>query len=208
MRRVLPVLSAAALAALLASCATPPPPPRPLPPPRPVAPPPPPPTPLEEFAWSERPGTNSLLGNISYRPAGAAVWSCSGQSVALTPETSYSRGRMITLYGSADRALLPVAEVQNRSRANPGLDYSRFVDSTSCDPQDNFAFRDLPDGAYFIIARIRQVRPPGNANDMVVMQRIELNGGAAVRIVLPQGAAPPRPPAPPARPAPRPAPRR
>jgi hypothetical protein len=159
---------------------------------------------MEEFAWSEQPGNNSLLGNIAYRPAGGAVWSCAGQSVALTPETSYSRGRMITLYGSADRALLPVTEVQTRSRANPGLDYSRFVDSTSCDAQDNFAFRDLPNGAYFIIARMRQIRPAAPA-DMVIMQRVELNGGVAVRIVLPQTApAPARPaaPPPPARPAP------
>jgi hypothetical protein len=159
---------------------------------------------MEEFAWSERPGANTLIGNIAYRPAAGQVWSCAGQSVALTPETSYSRGRMITLYGSADRALQTVAAVRTRSAANIGLDYSRFVDSTTCDDQDNFAFRDLPDGAYFIIARVRQTRPPGASGEgMVIMQRVELRGGAPVRIVLPQTAPAPRPAPPPGRPGPR-----
>lgn len=197
MRRVLHTLSAVALTALLGACATqpmappPPPPPRAVPPP----PPPPPPTPMEEFAWSQRPGANTLVGAVAYRPSAAQTWSCTGQSVALTPETSYSRGRMISLYGSADRALQTVAAVRARSGANPGMDYSRFVKSTICDAQDSFTFRDLPDGAYFIIARVRRTRPPGGAGDeMVIMQRIELRGGAAIRIVLPQGAAqPPRP---------------
>jgi hypothetical protein len=168
-------------------------------PPRAVAPPPPPPTPLEEFAWSERPGANTLLGTIAYRPSATQTWSCAGQSVALTPETSYSRGRMINLYGSADRAMHTVAAVRTRSAANPGLDYSRFVNSTTCDDQDNFAFRDLPDGAYFIIARVRQTRPAVTDEGMVIMQRVELRGGTAIRIVLPQTGAPPRPPAQPRR---------
>ncbi len=191
MRPVLPVLSAVAMAALLAACATAPP---PSPPPRPV-PPPPPPTPIEEFGWSTRPGANVLNGNLTYRPAAGQTWSCSGQSVALTPETTYSRNRMMALYGSADRALHPVATVQTRSAANPGMDYSQFVRSTACDAQNNFAFRDLPDGAYYIIARVRQTVPPVAGSDRVVMQRVELRGGENVRIILPQ----PPPAAPPAR---------
>jgi hypothetical protein len=188
MRPVLPVVLASAMAALLAACATAPP---PAPPPRPI-PPPPPPTPIEEFGWSTRPGANVLNGNITYRPAAGQTWSCSGQSVALTPETSYSRGRMLTLYGSADRSVQTVAAVRTRSAANPGMDYSQFVRSTTCDAQNNFAFRDLPDGAYHIIARVRQTAPPSNGEGMVIMQRVEVRGGENIRIILPQPGAPPR----------------
>lgn len=208
-RRVLSVLSATALAALLAACASTPAPPPPRAVVAPPPPPPPPPTPLEEFAWSQRPGANNLIGAVQYRPAANQTWTCAGQSVALTPETSYSRSRMATLYGSPDRALQTVTAVRTRSAANPGLDYSRFVQTTTCDAQDSFAFRQLPDGAYFIIARVRQTRPVGATGDgMVIMQRVELKGGAAIRIILPQGAAAaaaapppaaPRPPPPPAR---------
>ncbi|HTI66710.1 MAG TPA: hypothetical protein VL460_04080, partial [Caulobacteraceae bacterium] len=148
-----------------------------------------------------------------YRPAAADAWSCAGQAVALMPETSYSRGRMMALYGSAERALQTVAQVRARSAANPGPDYSQFVRSTSCDPQDSFTFSNLPDGPYYIIARVRQLRPPGATGEMVIMQRVELRGGGPARLTLPQGVplaapAPPRPatPAPAGRPAaPRPA---
>ena len=194
MRRALPVIFAVAATALMAGCATMPPPPpmaRPAPPP----PPPPPPTPIEEFAWSGRPGQNTLVGVMAYRPAPNQTWSCTGQSIALTPETSYSRGRMVALYGSADRAMQTVASVRARSAANPGIDYAQFVRSTTCDAQQGFTFRELPDGAYYVIARVRQTRPVTTGDGMVIMQRVELRGGQAVRMTLPQGmaAAQPRP---------------
>jgi hypothetical protein len=203
MRRILP-LSAASVAGLvlLAACATTPPPRAAAPPP----PPPPPPTPAEEFAWSTVRGSNTLIGALLYRPVSAEVWSCAGQAVALMPETSYSRGRIMALYGSADRSLQTVAQVRTRSAANPGADYSQFVRSTSCDPADTFTFNALPDGAYFIIARVRQIQPANGGGEMVVMQRVELRGGQAVRLTLPQGVTPAPPPPPPrAPPPPRPA---
>lgn len=204
MRRSIPLSAAALAGVILAACAsTPPAPPRAVAPP---PPPPPPPTPAEEFAWSTVRGNNTLTGIMAYRPNPATeTWTCAGQAVALMPETSYSRGRIIALYGSADRALQTVAQVRARSAANPGADYGQFVRSIACDPADNFTFAGLPDGAFFVIARVRQTRPANTGAEMVVMQRVELRGGQAIRVVLPQGmpAAPP-----PARPAPRPAPRR
>lgn len=201
MRRSLPFSVAAFVGLLfLAACETtqaPPPQRAAAPPP----PPPPPPTPSEEFAWSTQRGANTLTANILYRPNAAEAWSCAGQAVALMPETSYSRGRMMALYGSADRSLQTVAQVRARSAANPGADYSQFVRSTACDPADTFTFVQLPDGAYFIIARVRQIRPANGGGEMVVMQRVEVRGGQAVRITLPQGVpVAPLPPPPPARP--------
>ena len=121
----------------------------------------------------------------------------------------------MALYGSADRSLQTVAQVRARSAANPGADYSQFVRSTACDPSDTFTFSELPDGAYFLIARVRQTRPANGGGEMVVMQRVELSGGRAVRLTLPQGVTPaaaaPRPaarPAPPRPATPRPAPAR
>ena len=205
MRRALSPFAAVIAASLLAACATTAPPPR-----APVAPPPPPPppTPAEEFSWSTGRGANSIGVVIAYRPSAAETWSCAGQAVALMPETSYSRGRMIALYGSADRALQTVAQVRARSAANPGPDYSQFVRSTACDAQDNFGFAALPDGAYFIIARVRQTRPANGGGEMVIMQRVELQGGAPIRMTLPQGMpapapAPAAPRPPPAQPRPR-----
>jgi hypothetical protein len=199
MRRVLSLSAAAAASLLLVACETTPPPA----PPRPAPPPPPPPTPADEFSWSAARGANSLTAVVAYRPVVNEQWSCAGLPVALMPETSYSRGRMMTLYGSAERALQSVAQVRARSAVTSGPDYSQFVRSTACDAQDTFTFANLPDGPWFVIAQVRRGRTPGTPGEMVIMQRVELRGGAPVRITLPQGAPPPRAAAP--APAPRPA---
>ncbi len=122
---------------------------------------------------------------MNYQAAPGETWSCAGFDQALMPETSYSRGRISALYGSADRAVRSVAEVRARSAANAGPDFAQFVRQATCDGQNSFTFRDLPNGAYFVIARMRPVRPAGGG-EVAIMQRVELRGGETVRVVLPQ----------------------
>ncbi len=209
MKRALSVLTAAvALSALLAGCANVEPqrPQYPIAKPAEPPPPPPPPTPIEEFAWSRQPGANVILARVAYRPRVGERWSCSGQSVALTPETSYSRDRIAALYGSSESAIQTVAQVRARNAAvGAGLDYASFVRSTTCDPQDRFAFQGLPDGSWFVIARVRPVNATGvpTGDGVVVMQRVEIRGGVTRQIDLPTSQPAPAPAARP--PAPRPA---
>jgi hypothetical protein len=150
-------------------------------------PPPPPPTPLDEFAWSTARGSNGLAAVVSYRPRSSERWSCAGSSVGLTPETSYSRNRIQTLYGAIERTIQTVAEVRARSAANAGLDYGQFVRSTTCDAKDSFVFQGLPDGAWFLIVRVRPISTAGEptGEGVVIMQRIELRGGGTRQISLP-----------------------
>ncbi len=192
------------LAAALSACATVQPQRPSYPVNRPAEPPPPPPTPLDEFAWSTARGANVLLATVSYRPRAGERWSCSGQSVGLTPETSYSRNRIATLYSATDRAVQTVAAVRTRSAANAGLDYGQFVRSTTCDARDSFSFQELPDGAWFLIVRVRPVSAAGQpaGDGVVVMQRVEVRGGVTRQITLPTAqpaAATAAPAAPPAR---------
>jgi len=176
--------AATAAAILLTACATTPQPTRQAGPP---APPPPPPTPEQEFAWSTAPGGNMLTVTLAYQPAPAQQWSCAGLVQALMPETSYSRGRMALLYGSPERAIQSTTAVRERSAANPGPDYSQFVRTATCAADNSFTFSGLPAGNYFVIARVKQVRPPAN-NEMVIMQRVSVGGNAPTRITLPQAA--------------------
>ena len=202
--RVLTLAVLAAAAAVLAACETAPLAPTPSTP-RAPPPPPPPPTPAEEFAWSTVRGNNSLTIQLAYQPSAAQTWGCAGLTQALMPETSYSRGRMMTLYGSGERAIRTTTDVRARSAANPDTESGQFVKTAPCDAQDNFTFNALPDGAYYVIAQVLQIRPANTAASMVIMQRVEVAGGQAIRMTLPQGATrapapPPPPPAPPARP--------
>ena len=208
MKRALSILTATAALAALAGCATVEPqrPQYPIARPAEPPPPPPPPTPIEEFAWSRQPGANVILARVAYRPRVGERWSCSGQSVALTPETSYSRDRIAALYGSNQSAIQTVAQVRARNTAvGAGLDYAAFVRSTTCDAQDRFAFQELPDGSWFVIVRVRPVSAAGapTGDGVVVMQRVEVRGGVTRQIDLPANQPPPTPAA--VRPAPRPA---
>src|SRR5271165_6234088 len=103
-----------------------------------------------DFGWSTSPGTGSISGALTYRQGGAH-FSCQGGDVLLTPETAWTRRRMIILYGSAIAAAAPVSIVRDRTPPTSPADYARFVRRTTCDAANRFAFAGLPDGAWFVI---------------------------------------------------------
>ncbi len=164
-------LSLLAAGLLLAGCATPPSPPPPPPPPY-VA-------PHDEFAWSKALGSNVVQGHGIWRDEGRR-FTCAGQSAALIPETPYTRRRMIQLYGSDQKAHRPVEEVKAISTADKGFDYGAYVRNTQCGPEGRFEFRDLPDGAWFVIAR--GVAPAGASE--VALRRVDVFGGAVRTVSL------------------------
>lgn len=135
-------------------------------------PPPPPAPPRNEFEWSAANGPNLIQGEAVWRRAGR-TFSCAGQSVGLTPETPYTRQRMVELYGSDESAVRTVAEVRARSAKAPTRDYRAYVRSTECDSRGRFAFRGLPDGGWFVI--VRAASPAGGSE--VALRRARVAGG-------------------------------
>jgi hypothetical protein len=152
-------------------------------------PPPPPPPPLQEppsayvfrsgdFAWSAIPGANRIDGHIAFRQ-GAMLYTCS--NVALIPEAPFSARRMITLYGSAVGAQIPVGEVQARTTPAPD-GFNAFVRTTTCDGQGRFSFTGLPDGSWFVLTPARPMS--GQGPQMALMRRVVTRGGRPVVIEL------------------------
>ncbi len=174
MKRALLVIS---LGAALAGCETvgpvqgPPPPPAPRPSPAP------PPSPFREhdFAWSAQHGTSSIRGQVAYGD-GATRYSCAGQPVILTPDAPFSRRRIYELYGSIDRAALPVSVVRSRQQNRPSDDYNAFVRRSSCDAQQKFTFQGLPAGSWFVIV-VAQPAAAG-AEPIALMRRVSTRGGS------------------------------
>ncbi len=140
----------------------------------------PPPFRAREFAWSAERGTSGIRGEVDFRP-GQGRFSCSGQPVVLTPDAPFSRWRMVQLYGSPDRAALPISQVRSRQGGRPSDDYSSFVRRTTCDAAGRFEFRGLPAGGWFIIV-VAQPATQG-AEPMALMRRVITREGA-VRSVL------------------------
>jgi hypothetical protein len=98
---------------------------------------------------------------------------------------------MQALYGSAQRALEPVANVRAHSGAVRGPDPGPYVRTTTCDPRSRFVFDGLPDGGYFLIARVHLEGPHGDSaaavseEGLAVMQKVELTGGVTRQLMLP-----------------------
>ncbi|WP_245620189.1 hypothetical protein [Phenylobacterium immobile] len=140
---------------------------------------PPPPPPMgtaefstEDFSWSAVPGPNSIVGRLAPR---SVSYTCHGASVLLTPETPWSRRRMVALYGSADRSALPADEVRARTPSAPAGDYSAFIRRATCEG-DRFSFAGLPDGVWFVITLAKPVTPGAGPN-LALMRRVMTRGG-------------------------------
>ena len=164
-------------AATLAACAE-----QPL---GPAGPPPPPPPGLyvpgsgavfraRDFAWSAQPGDGAIAGTLAYRPGGVR-YTCRGGDVILTPETAWTRRRMVILYGSALSAAVPAEIVNARIPSAPVGDYRSYAKKTTCDEANHFAFDGLPDGGWFVITLARPADGPGAP--IAVMRRVETRGG-------------------------------
>ncbi len=127
-----------------------------------------------DFSWSIRRGGSSIEGVLAYRGHGGR-YTCEGGDVILTPETSWSRRRMIILYGSANAAAVPVSIVRARTPGAPAGDYARFVRKTTCDATNHFSFQGLPEGSWFVIT---VAKPADGQNEtMAVTRRVETRGG-------------------------------
>jgi len=98
---------------------------------------------------------------------------------------------MHALYGSAERALEPVANVRAHSGDVRGPDPGPYVRTTTCDDRSRFVFDGLPDGGYFLIARVHldnghaQSEGAVSEEGLAVMQKVELTGGVTRQLMLP-----------------------
>ena len=135
-----------------------------------------------QFAWSTKPGTAAIIGSVAYSGQGGA-YTCANGAVVLTPDTPYSRRRIVRLYGTAGPVAVPVATVRARQTARAGGDYSAFVRNTKCDANGQFVFKGLPPGGWFAISIARSASGAGEA--MALVRFVRTTPGQASRITLP-----------------------
>ena len=127
-----------------------------------------------DFAWSASRGDGSIVGTLAYRPGGVR-YSCERGDVILTPETAWTRRRMVILYGSPVAAAVPLEIVRARTPSAPSGDYASYAKKTTCDGANHFSFDGLPNGGWFVITLARPVDGPGEP--IAVMRRVETRGG-------------------------------
>lgn len=126
------------------------------------------------FAWSVKSGAGSIHGSVIFKE-GAAVYSCASGDVILTPETPWTRRRMLILYGSATAAAAPASIVRARTPSTPAGDYVRFVRRTTCDESGRFQFSGLPAGTWFVVTLAKPISGSGDA--LAVLRSLETRDG-------------------------------
>jgi len=129
-----------------------------------------------DFGWSARTGTAGIDGRVAYGRDGQS-FACTG-SVALTPDTPYTRARFQTLYGSTDQAAVPEAVIRARTVADPNADYRSYVRSTTCEG-GRFRFDGLPDGGWFLITPVS-----AGGDRIVLMRHVVTRAGATANVTL------------------------
>jgi hypothetical protein len=128
-----------------------------------------------DFAWSKQPGHNTLVGALVFH-SGGVRYSCAGATVVLTPETPWSRRRVMVLYRSDQRAALPTAEVRSRTAQAPPGDSNPYVKRATCDSSDRVSFSGLPDGAWYVVTLAKPAGGQGGAS-VAMMRRVVTRGG-------------------------------
>lgn len=127
-----------------------------------------------DFTWSQRGGGASIAGTLAFH-GGGGRYTCQGGDVILTPETAWSRRRMVVLYGSANSAAVPVSVVRARGPSAPSGDLARYVRKATCDESNRFFFAGLPDGAWYVITVAKPI--DGQGESVAVSRRVETRGG-------------------------------
>jgi isoaspartyl peptidase/L-asparaginase-like protein (Ntn-hydrolase superfamily) len=127
-------------------------------------------------------GAASIVGMGAYVTSAGRDVSCAGQSVALLADTVKMQSRMLALYGSSSRAILPVETVKAKSA---GLEPSAPpVNSAACNDRGEFVFADVQPGLYYLIARVKRLPASSAADELVIMQRVSVQPGETRHVRL------------------------
>jgi hypothetical protein len=140
----------------------------------------------QAVAWSKKPGKNSIAGTAELTTRAGTTKTCAGLEVRLVPDAPYTRDRVAMLYGTTDEGFVNAAEakeVQERSEAVVDPAYKRSHKVSTCDAKGHFAFTNLADGSYYVLAPVVW-RAAGNAgtDGGFLMQRVDLAGGKSKRL--------------------------
>lgn len=132
-------------------------------------------------------GKNTVEGSALMRQRGGGVVTCAGFEARLFPVTAYASERMQTLYGNTNRGFLDVRLLNSTKFIPDSVEYYRFMKTTICDSQGKFAFKEIADGAFYVVTWITWEVPVNrymSRQGGSLMQRVTVRGGEAKEIVL------------------------
>ena len=139
-----------------------------------------------DVTWSKAHGRNTIAGVAALGVDSGKTRTCASLPVRLAPDSDYTRQRISNLYGDENRGFVNARHAQQlRAKAATDTRYERSLKASVCDRQGHFAFRNLPDGTYYVLAPVVWKNKLGEvAEGGFFMQRVTVTGGETKRITL------------------------
>jgi len=135
-----------------------------------------------DVAWALQSGPNAVMGSALLRTVGGDIKTCAGYTAYLLPVSAYTTEAVMRAGGSAQGGLIRWG---SKYYIDPAV--GNVTRQTTCDAQGNFSFTSLPDGEYFVVARVTWGAPYRgwtNTQGGELFQRVALRGGSAINLVL------------------------
>lgn len=140
----------------------------------------------DEVKWVKEAGNSSVSGKAFLKLKDGALKGCSGFGVELLPVAKYSNERIFKTYGNNDQGQVLLED--NPPKFTPDAEgYHEMVIKSVCNEHDEFAFDNVPSGAYYVIAFIIwDVKDENGASKSGggVMKRIHVAPNSENRIEL------------------------
>ncbi len=139
-------------------------------------------------AWSAKAGNNALSGTAVLSTDAGETKTCAGLEVRLVPDAPYTRDRIALLYGTTDEGFVEAAEarrVQSQSDAAVDPAYKRSHKVAVCNAKGRFAFANLADGSYYVLAPVVWPTRGGKSTDGgFLMRRVSLAGDETRHLLM------------------------
>jgi hypothetical protein len=135
-----------------------------------------------EVDWARKTGRNTVSGTASLK-SGGTTHTCAGQSANLIPDSAYARARMTAIFGNATRGTRAASLGPVKFERDDPL-YVSSLRSARCDASGSFSFPGVPDGVWYATANVKW-EGAGQQEGSSMMQRVDVQGGRLVKVMLP-----------------------
>jgi hypothetical protein len=121
-----------------------------------------------------------VSGNASLK-SGETTHTCAGQSANLIPDTAYARARMTAIFGNSSRGTRAASLGPVKFERDDPL-YVSTLRTARCDASGSFSFPGVPDGVWYATTSVKWQDGTQGSN---MMQRVDVQGGRLVKVILP-----------------------
>ena len=136
-----------------------------------------------DVAWFNGTGAGTLAGSAFLRTKGGTVKTCAGYDVQLLPYSAYAAERIRFIYGSETSGnLFGPRRAWAFKPDEP--EFYKALKKAVCDANGEFEFDNLPNGDYFVIAKVTWDIGKVFDEGGTMMEKVSITNGATEKVTL------------------------